>query len=280
VIVLPDATRSEDAVTPGAHTQNQEAVSDTKAQTGAAIDTLATIDGQVTGQIIAAIQKPWAVDADGKRVPVSLSVEGDVVTMTVDHRGGDYKLPIIADPYLIDCAHASPCGTYHGDRAAAYAARWRASHNPSYKSFDEDCTNFMSQILRAGGLGFMRNFETGPGSWWMTKNGPFWAPWNWTRSWSLANELQHHLREYGLARVLTDSWRQGDFIAYDWQPDGTYDHINFVYRVENGEPYLLQHTPSYTTAKSFSAFRKKAAEQSGYFRFIHLRPVHAFANIG
>ncbi len=108
----------------------------------------------------------------------------------------------------------------------------------------------MSQILFAGGLAMMREYEHGEGSWWMAKNGPFVAPWNWTHSWTVADTLRQHLLDYGLARVVRGRWRRGDLVAYDWGPDGTYDHINFVYKVRGGEPYLLQHTPDYTRARS------------------------------
>ena len=279
--VPPQPASADDTAAYAAETQTpqEQAVPDAHAQVIAAAQTLASAGRKVDGEIVAAIQKPWAVDAAGTPVPVSLSVERDILTMTVDYKSAHYQLPIIADPDLIDCAHVSPCGRYRARRAAAYAAKWRTDRNSSYKSFDADCTNFMSQILRAGGLAQMREYETGEGSWWMTKNGPFFAPWNWTHSWSVSDTLQDHLREYGLARVTKSAYRPGDFIAYDWEPDGTYDHINFVYSVRRGEPYLLQHTPDYSSPRAFSDFKAEASTQFGKFKYIHLRPVHAFANI-
>lgn len=122
----PAPAPAQEGAAPTADTQTleEQAAPSAEAQLDSATETLATVGEQAGGHVIAAIQKPWAVDANGKQVPVSLSVDGDVVTMTVDHRGGDYALPIVADPDLIDCAHASPCGTYHADRAAAYAYQW------------------------------------------------------------------------------------------------------------------------------------------------------------
>ncbi len=36
--------------------------------------------------------------------------------------------------------------------AVDYAERWADDHNPDYKTYGQDCTNFASQVLRAGGL--------------------------------------------------------------------------------------------------------------------------------
>lgn len=51
-------------------------------------------------QVVAEIQAPTATDADGKQVPASLSVDGDSVTLTVEHQDEDFAYPIAADPYV------------------------------------------------------------------------------------------------------------------------------------------------------------------------------------
>ncbi len=43
---------------------------------------------------------------------------------------------------------------YNRDAAVAYARKWAMSRNPNYYDFDKlggDCTNFVSQCIRAGG---------------------------------------------------------------------------------------------------------------------------------
>lgn len=43
---------------------------------------------------------PWAFDADGRAVPTSYLIEGDVVTQVVEHADGDYAYPVVADPSI------------------------------------------------------------------------------------------------------------------------------------------------------------------------------------
>lgn len=42
----------------------------------------------------------WAVDAAGTPVPTSFEVRGNRLVQVVNHRNGDYKYPIVADPFL------------------------------------------------------------------------------------------------------------------------------------------------------------------------------------
>ncbi len=55
---------------------------------------------QLAGEVIAAIAPPSARDAEGTPVPASISVAGDVVTVSVDAVDSDYRLPIMVDPEI------------------------------------------------------------------------------------------------------------------------------------------------------------------------------------
>jgi hypothetical protein len=64
---------------------------------------LALIDGAVAvkdaaGAVVNFVQPPWATDANGRAVPTSYSVSGDVLVQTVDHRNAAY--PVVADPTM------------------------------------------------------------------------------------------------------------------------------------------------------------------------------------
>lgn len=48
----------------------------------------------------AGIGVPWAADANGTPVPTSYRVEGSTVIQVVEHNGGDYTYPVVADPYI------------------------------------------------------------------------------------------------------------------------------------------------------------------------------------
>ena len=54
------------------------------------------------GQTIALVRPPSATDAAGTSVPVSMSVTGDMVTLTVTSHNGEYQWPIEVDPEIED----------------------------------------------------------------------------------------------------------------------------------------------------------------------------------
>ncbi|MCL1802511.1 MAG: amidase domain-containing protein [Eubacteriaceae bacterium] len=58
--------------------------------------------------------------------------------------------------------------SYNRDAAKAYAAKWWDSRNPDYPNFgstSSDCTNFVSQCLKAGGLQEIGSDWEAQGSW-------------------------------------------------------------------------------------------------------------------
>lgn len=52
------------------------------------------------GQKIAEVAAPNAYDAGGAPVPVTTKLEGNQLVYHVDHRGGDYEMPIMLDPLV------------------------------------------------------------------------------------------------------------------------------------------------------------------------------------
>ncbi|MFD2042843.1 amidase domain-containing protein [Ornithinibacillus salinisoli] len=128
------------------------------------------------------------------------------------------------------------------DRLAAvqYAERWWNSYNPAYRKFDVDCTNYVSQCLRAGGAP-MRGAPNRNQGWWYQNN-------NWSYSWSVAHSLRWYLdgSTQGLKGIAVDSASDlspGDIICYDFEGDGRWDHNTIVVsRDNNGMPLVNAHT--------------------------------------
>lgn len=56
-----------------------------------------------SGRIAAQVDAPWAVDAEGRRVPTRFEVRDGAITQVVDHRSGDFAYPIVADPKVKFC---------------------------------------------------------------------------------------------------------------------------------------------------------------------------------
>jgi RHS repeat-associated protein len=67
------------------------------------------------GTAIAAILPAGVQDAAGTQVPVSMGVAGDMLTLTVDHRVGEYRYPITVDPTVTNSETVLETGTEVGD---------------------------------------------------------------------------------------------------------------------------------------------------------------------
>ncbi len=129
---------------------------------------------------------------------------------------------------------------YNRLEAVKYAERWWNSHNTAYKLFENDCTNFISQCLHAGGAP-MRGYPNRSKGWWYRNN-------NWSYSWAVANTLRWHLSgsKQGLRGQEMASPEQlvpGDVICYDFNGDGRWQHNTIVVaRDEQGMPLVNAHT--------------------------------------
>lgn len=130
--------------------------------------------------------------------------------------------------------------SYNRLKAVQYAERWWNDHNPTFKKFEVDCTNYISQCLHAGGAP-MRGYPNRGNGWWLRNN-------NWSFSWSVANSLRLYLpaSTTGLRAKEVSSADQlflGDVICYDFQGDGRYDHNTIVTGKDaKGMPLVNAHT--------------------------------------
>ena len=77
--------------------------------------------------VIANVIAPSARDAAGTRIPVAMAASGDVLTLTVDHRAGEYQYPIAVDPEVIDeqvTGHSAPTRWKFGPEGVAHFKPW------------------------------------------------------------------------------------------------------------------------------------------------------------
>ncbi len=77
------------------------------------------------GQALAVIPRPFAVDAEGTPIGVSMSVSGDTVELTVARNPGEYRYPLMVDPEAQD-EYLGP------DQSYEHASNWLL--NPSEES--------------------------------------------------------------------------------------------------------------------------------------------------
>lgn len=134
-------------------------------------------------------------------------------------------------------------GTYDYQAMAAYAQKYWSKYNPDYPSFDGqgaggDCTNFVSQSLKAGGWkhvpGYTNDFHN-------------WFGNNEIQSDSFVgvNEFSWFAlsskRVTGLPYVY--QMDVGDVLQVDFNRDGSKDHSMIVtYRSPQGVPYVSYHS--------------------------------------
>lgn len=81
------------------------------------------IDADGSKVVLGQVEEPWAVDADGTRLPTSYSLSGSTLTQHVDTAGAAY--PIVADPAVTVGAGADGPGVYwnmYGYQAKAIQA--------------------------------------------------------------------------------------------------------------------------------------------------------------
>jgi len=93
--------------------------------------------------------------------------------------------------------------------AATYAETYAIAENGAWPYFvGSDCTNFVSQALKAGGVG-MDSTRTDRTKWYMAKN--IHNAWIWGYPWTVAHDFYTYFR----TSARTDSYRY--YIAtYDW----------------------------------------------------------------
>lgn len=131
---------------------------------------------------------------------------------------------------------------YKYDRleAVKYAEAWWNGRNPAYRNFQDNCTNFISQCLHAGGSPMSGYPNVGRG-WWQQNQ-----QWSW--SWSVAHSFQWYLTgaAIGLRAQQVEKPEElllGDVIAYDFENDGRWNHTTIVTAKDaNGMPLVNAHS--------------------------------------
>ncbi|WP_240508967.1 amidase domain-containing protein [Streptomyces agglomeratus] len=127
---------------------------------------------------------------------------------------------------------------------AAYTEKHWSRYNTAYPSFDGagaggDCTNFVSQALKAGG------WKHAPGSW--DDYRKWWSDPKLgnTLSWVGVNEWSWFSLSNRRTTNLSNVWEMGvgDVLQVDFNRDGSKDHTMMVsYRDRWGTPYLTYHS--------------------------------------
>jgi hypothetical protein len=139
--------------------------------------------------------------------------------------------------------------------AVKYAETWWNSYNPRFSKFTNDCTNYISQCLRAGGAP-MTGYPNRSKGWWMQNN-------SWTYSWTVAHSFRWYLpnARVGLRAVEVnrpEELKLGDIICYDFEGDGRFNHTTIVTAKDaDGMPLVNAHTTN--SRKRYWAYKDSTA---------------------
>jgi hypothetical protein len=164
--------------------------------------------------------------------------------MTIIAIAGFVTVPVEAATY-----------TYNRQAAVNYALQWWNKANPAYRNFgSNDCTNFVSQCLYAGGWP-MKGWNK-----WSLSHWFYYGYYYYSNTWTVADDFSKFLAVYsgrGQARSLAyKPWDKyfkiGDIIQIDYGryvgdpngPDGKWDHTMIITKVTTNEIYVTYHWAS------------------------------------
>ncbi len=130
--------------------------------------------------------------------------------------------------------------TYDYTAMATYAEKYWKNYNASYRRFNNaggDCTNFLSQSLKAGGWQSATNSSEEYGTWWYGTSGQ-------SDTWVGVNEWSWFTQTAKRTTALANAYQMdlGDVLQVDFDKDGSKDHSMITtYRSASGVPYLTYH---------------------------------------
>ncbi|ERJ13084.1 amidase domain-containing protein [Haloplasma contractile] len=134
---------------------------------------------------------------------------------------------------------------YNRKLAIEYALKYGENPNPDYKYFDiygidgGDCTNFISQCLKYGGIPMVYNK---PAPWYYSNS-------NWSISWTLSHSLYWCLKirqekmldgPRGIELNHYSELELGDLIFY--KENGRNNHSAIITDFKDGYPLVSQHS--------------------------------------
>lgn len=167
-------------------------------------------------------------------------------------------------------AKRQTCTPYDRVKSLRYAELWWDGWNSEFAKLADDCTNFISQCLFAGGLP-MQGGENRSSGWWyrlgQPANGEPWS-YSWTTSHALCMQL---LNKVGAVTVPDPTeLKIGDVIFYDWDGSGRYHHTTIVTDFDSaGQPLVNAHTDA-SFHRHYLYLDSRAWTPRTRYLFVHL----------
>ncbi|AXB44496.1 amidase domain-containing protein [Amycolatopsis albispora] len=172
----------------------------------------------------------------------------------------------------------SAAASYSRQAMADYARKWALGRNPAYESFGNDCANFVSQSLRAGGWKNVANYHNTPDAWrhlvaaagrqlnsntWSVSHDQLYF--GWTYSGRTRNIVGEPV--YLGALVYADWATAGGGVGHD----GHIDHAMIVSKVTDhwdwNQIYLSYHTTDTLDISMTQLYHKGGGDAVNYYFF-------------
>ncbi len=187
--------------------------------------------------------------------------------LTLDREVAQTERPRILFPESRRKSGEASRFSYDRSEVVKYADKWWNRENSDYPTFEVDCTNYVSQCLRAGGAAMDETGAKNKG-WWCNDQ-------TCSLSWSVAHSFRWYLASEGnhlhaVAVERPDQLVPGDVICYDWNGDDTWDHNTIVTdKDRDGMPLVNAHT--YNSRHRYWAYEDSPAytEHTNY-KFFHI----------
>lgn len=156
---------------------------------------------------------------------------------------------------------------YNRLEAVKYAERWWNDANPAYKNFENNCTNFISQCLRAGGAP-MTGYPNRSKGWWYKNH-------NWSYSWAVAHAFRWNLSGAtsglrGEEVSKPEELIKGDVICYDFDGDGRWQHTTIVVEKDANNMPLVNAQTSNSRMRYWAYEDSTAWTPNIKYKFFHI----------
>lgn len=200
-----------------------------------------------TGQEIPIVDPPARLDR-GQRTPQDL-LERTLAAPTTHHPASAASSPQTTNHNVyLPIITNGVSQTYSREAATAYAlAHGDAPPDDEngYHVFNNNCMNFVSQCLKAGGWPQVLGFYKSTDAWWHTGDWPFYASYPWINSHYWYNFTLNSKRGERIYNIW-DLWF-GDVLQFSWHNTNIMDHTAIVsFRSNSGIIYIAQHTVNYS----------------------------------
>ena len=162
--------------------------------------------------------------------------------------------------------------TFNHITAARYALQWARGTNPDYGRFDNDCTNFVSQALFAGGwtmVGGSFFDSTSDSVWWFGKSPLSRSSYTWGGAQNLANFLS----KSGRATQVDSPTSLGIGDVVQIAAAGLIHHSMVVTNKSSSDLLLSYHTSDHLD-ESLAAIKSRLASNES-FVYWFIRPSYA-----